>query len=380
MIFDTDAHVMESEETFAAVGRDPKWAHIAPRIIEGTVFPDGPSRAFWLIESRVIPDILGKSASGFGTPIKKGTAEYAEYSVASAELTSVQARLDDLDREGIDISVSFPTLFLENQVAENPGLLTAMVRAYNDWFAAKAAGTQGRLRWVSPLPWPDVAASIDEMRRAKDLGAAGVMLLGTAGHLLLDDPVLFPFYAEAERLRVPLCVHIGWGYPPLTAPYGSYQFGPGRNAQRSYIPFYTPVHMAFCALTLGGVLDQFPRLRVGFLEAGVGWLPYWEELMDRSFAEQRITSRSTNRRSDVRRITDYIKAGNIFVGTELDERGLPSFIDEMGDDCLMYASDLPHGHRVVNAIGLFHSRNDVAEVSKEKILGPNGQRFFEDLP
>ena len=378
MIFDTDAHVMECEETFASLANDPQWAHMAPRIIEGTVFPDGPTRAFWLIESRVIPDILGKSVGGFGTPIKKGTAEYAAYRVESAELTSVQARLDDLDREGIDISVSFPTLFLEHEVAANPGLLGAMVGAYNDWFAAKAAGTQGRLRWVAPLPWPNVEASIKEMRRSKEQGAAGVMLLGTAGDMLLDDPALFPFYAEAERLRMPLCVHIGWGFPPLTAPYSSYRDGPARNAQRSYIPFYTPVHMAFCSFTAGGVLDQFPKLRVGFLEAGIGWLPYWEELMDRSFAEQRMTSRSAGRRADVRRITDYIKAGNIYVGTELDERGLGAFVEEFGDDCLMYSSDLPHAHRVVGAIDLFRGRRDVPEISKEKILGPNGQRFFEE--
>ncbi|MSQ28287.1 MAG: amidohydrolase [Dehalococcoidia bacterium] len=377
MIFDTDAHVMESEETFASLGTDPRWAHMAPRIIEGPVFPDGPTRAFWLIESRVVPDVLGKSSGGFGTPIKKGTLEYADYRVDSAELTSVQARIDDLDREGIDISVSFPTLFLENQVAVNPGLLGAMVRAYNDWFAAKARGTQGRLRWVAPLPWPDINGSIDELRRAKELGAAGVMLLGTAGEMLLDDPALFPFYAEAERLRVPLCVHIGFSFPPLTAPYSSYQYGPARNAQRSYIAFYTPVHMAFCSFTLGGVLDAFPKLRVGFLEAGIGWLPYWQELMDRGFAEQRITSRSA-KRSDVRRITDYIKAGNIYVGTELDERGLGEFVEEFGDECLMYASDLPHAHRVLGAIDLFRGRRDVPEVAKEKILGPNGHRFFEE--
>lgn len=283
-----------------------------------------------------------------------------------------------MDREGIDISVSFPTLFLENQVATNAGLLCAMVSAYNDWFAAKARGTHGRIRWVAPLPWPDINGAIDEMRRAKELGAAGVMLLGTAGEMLLDDPALFPFYAEAERLRVPLCVHIGFSFPPLTAPYSSYQFGPARNAQRGYISFYTPVHMAFCSLTLGGILDRFPKLRVGFLEAGIGWLPYWEELIDRSFAEQRISSRLANRPVEARRITDYIKAGNIFVGTELDERGLGTFVEEFGDDCLMYASDLPHAHRVLGAIKLFRGRSDISAVSKEKILGPNGQRFFEE--
>jgi hypothetical protein len=30
----------------------------------------------------------------------------------------------------------------------------------------------------------------------------------------------------------------------------------------------------------GGVLDKYPGLRVGFLEAGGGWIPYWLGRLD----------------------------------------------------------------------------------------------------
>jgi hypothetical protein len=30
----------------------------------------------------------------------------------------------------------------------------------------------------------------------------------------------------------------------------------------------------------GGVLDRFPRLRVGFFESGLGWIPYWLDRLD----------------------------------------------------------------------------------------------------
>ncbi len=33
--------------------------------------------------------------------------------------------------------------------------------------------------------------------------------------------------------------------------------------------------MALLALIEGGVLEPHPQLRVGFLESGCGWLPYW---------------------------------------------------------------------------------------------------------
>jgi len=45
------------------------------------------------------------------------------------------------------------------------------------------------------------------------------------------------------------------------------------------------------------------------------------------------------------------------------------------DDCILYSSDLPHAHRVFDALKVFAKRDDIAERSKAKILA-NGARFF----
>ena len=37
------------------------------------------------------------------------------------------------------------------------------------------------------------------------------------------------------------------------------------------------------SVVMSGVLDRFPKLRIAFLEAGVGWIPYLIERMDRAF-------------------------------------------------------------------------------------------------
>ena len=47
-VFDTDAHVEECDETFAALRSE-----IRPRVIEGE------KRAFWLIEGRTFPRLQG---------------------------------------------------------------------------------------------------------------------------------------------------------------------------------------------------------------------------------------------------------------------------------------------------------------------------------
>jgi len=34
-----------------------------------------------------------------------------------------------------------------------------------------------------------------------------------------------------------------------------------------------------------GVFERFPRLHIGFLESGIGWVPYWFERMDEHYAK-----------------------------------------------------------------------------------------------
>ena len=41
------------------------------------------------------------------------------------------------------------------------------------------------------------------------------------------------------------------------------------------IGFGLPVLMGAFSFTAGGLLDRFPRLRVGFFEVGGSWLPFW---------------------------------------------------------------------------------------------------------
>ena len=65
----------------------------------------------------------------------------------------------------------------------------------------------------------------------------------------------------------------------------------------------------------------------------------------------------------------------MFFSCELDEARIGMVGEAIGDDCILYASDLPHAHRVFDAIKGFHERRDIKEGTKRKILA-NGARFF----
>src|SRR5262249_56101474 len=94
----------------------------------------------------------------------------------------------------------------------------------------------------------------------------------------LDDPALSPFFAEAEPRNVPVCIHVGAGD------------GVPAGTERFDHPFYTPAMahpfeqmIAVLCVVVGGLLERFPRLKVAFMEAGAGWVPYWMERLDEHF-------------------------------------------------------------------------------------------------
>jgi uncharacterized protein len=361
-VFDADAHVEESEETFTSLKQD--FGDAAPRIIEGA------KRAFWLIEGRSFPRLSGFGVHTFGSPHLRREAGHVDPErrarIESQELRDPAARLQDMDHEGIDVSVVFPTLFLVWPLAESPALARALCRSYNEWIAAKCEASGGRIRWVATVPLPDVEGSVEEINRSKKLGACGVMTLGTAGHMTLSDRRLDPFYAAAQAHALPVCVHVGWSYPPISNLYD--------NVYETMItPFVLPIFMGFSSLLIGGVLERFPKLKVGFFEAGVEWVPYWLDRMSRFYRQPPGGSKKSD--LPAREPVDYVREGRVFFSCELDEARIGMASEAIGDECILYSSDLPHAHRVFDAIKLFHGRRDIPDGTKAKILS-NGARFF----
>src|SRR5439155_1073078 len=116
-----------------------------------------------------------------------------------------------------------------------------------------------------------------------------------------------------ERLGVPVCVH-GGGQAIDQVPIGV-----DRWSTRLEVHAFThPVGqmIAVMAFTLGGILHRFPKLRVAFLEAGVGWLPFWLERLDEHWE---LTPEQAPRID--RKPSEYFLSGRCFIGCDPDERG-----------------------------------------------------------
>src|SRR5262249_11020249 len=128
-VYDTDAHISEGPDIFADPYLEPAFRPRRPRVVGA----DGV--AHWLIDSAVVPRWTGRGSNFPGTPTRhedRRTAVTASKpeSIASQELHSAAARIQDMDAEQIDVQVIYPSLFLAYPLASDPALLAALCRSY----------------------------------------------------------------------------------------------------------------------------------------------------------------------------------------------------------------------------------------------------------
>jgi predicted TIM-barrel fold metal-dependent hydrolase len=144
---------------------------------------------------------------------------------------------------------------------------------------------------------------------------------------------------------------------------------------------------ATVSLVGGGIADLFPNLRFGLLETGCGWLPYWIERMDemheRGEKDPRMYDGILNRKRPRNRTkpSELFAQGRMVVSCEPGEIMLPAVIAACGDQCIMYASDYPHGDsKWPETVSRIRSAG-FSEITEKRILGENAARLYKlDVP
>ena len=369
-VIDADGHVEENVDTFSDTYLDPAFRALRPRVtgVDGL--------AYWVIEEQLYPRRVGPGCHNLGTPtnfngqVAAHTMSKRE-SIASMELDDIGARLKLMDDEDIAVQVIYTTLFLAYPLTKNVPLATAMTSSYNRWMGQRLAG-QARIKWSAVVNLDDISGAVKQVREAKQLGAVSVMVLGTAGDDMLDHPRLDPFYAALCEENLALGVHVGWSCPAVNNLY-SHIYPSG------VIAFHVPLLMAFTALVSGGVLDRFPQLKIVFLEAGCQWVPFIIERIHHRFKNQGSTLRKfLPQTAPIQKlpVMDYIKRGNIYFSTEVEDEILPNVLNLVGEAQVIFGSDMPHGDRDRCAAAILQKRTDISESAKVSILEKNPAKLY----
>jgi len=371
-VIDADGHVEENPITFSDKYFDPAFRSHRPQVVPGSE----EGLAYWMIDEQLFPRRVGRGCNNLGTPVSyQGKpvrhALRKPDTVASMELTNLRERLQIMDEEGIALQVLYPTLFLAYPLSCNPAYVTAMCDAYNRWLGDTLSG-QERLKWVGVVNLDDSAAAARQVKEAKKLGAVGMMILGTAGDRLLDDPSLLPFYEAVAESELPLAVHVGWACPSINNLY-SHIYPSG------VIAFSMPVLMGMVSMMSGGIFDRFPNLRVVYLEAGCLWVHFILERLHHRFQHSaKNLANIVSRTAPIEKLApmEYVKQGNLYFSAEVEDVLLPQVLELVGDGQILFGSDMPHGDRERFAGRMLQERTDINDAAKTKILESNPARFY----
>ena len=180
------------------------------------------------------------------------------------EFSLAEAKLEAMDRKGIEISVISPgpQVFFYN-LKEEEGMESA--RLVNDGIAAMVAKNPARLRGMATLPMQHPEAAVAEMERvAREHGFKGIELATAAPAGELADPRYRPVLRRAQELKMTIFAH------PNT-------IGSGGRLDCYYLtnlignPLETTIMVA--NLMFSGALDELPRLKM-LLAHGGGFAPY----------------------------------------------------------------------------------------------------------
>ena len=356
-IIDADGHVLERDIPWADLLEEP-YRSRAPRAVQ-----DNRGFNFVMIDGRLTPKPVGKGCSFVGAPRNR-------HPQPTTGMVNPVQRLKDMDIEGIDTAVLFGTSpFLSLPFVEDKDLASAVARVYNNWLAGYCKADPRRLKGVALTAIQDPTEAVKELRRAvEELKFVAVAAPPTsASKKNLDDPDLHPFFAEAERLNVPVCIHVGAGD------------GVPAGTERFDHPFFThamahPFEQMIAALcvVVGGLLERFPRLKFAFMEAGCGWVPYWMERLDEHFEFLQPTVPWLTKPP-----SEYMKTGQMFYAFEMEEKMLPYVAEFVGADRLVFATDYNHSDsKFPHTVAEVMERQDLSNELKIKIMGENAARLY----
>lgn len=291
----------------------------------------------------------------------------------AAGAADLDQRLADMDAEGIDVQVLFGGLAIGLSSFDDHGFAADFARSYNDWLLGKVcAHSPERLKGVAIVPVQSIAAATEELRRVKALGAVAVTIPPVLDdERNLDDPALIPFFEAAASEDLAVCIHSapGMNVPlPAAGRFANY-------AQVHCLSFPADQMVALTALVLGGVLDRFPALRVGFMESGIGWVPYFVHRMHEH--HEKLPDLLPHLRTDPR---DIIGRGQCFFSFEAEEPLLGTCVDELGAGPWVYASDYPHWDSdfpgTVDECRAKAAEADLATEEVSALLGDNARRLY----
>jgi predicted TIM-barrel fold metal-dependent hydrolase len=305
---------------------------------------DGLDR--WYVGDKFFGSIGGNVIAKDGNKLL-GRLAYRTYDEIDPGSYDVKHRLKSMDDMGVWAQICF-----QNNGITQAGSLAALndddqamaiLTIYNDACIARMKESGGRINCMGTLPYWNKDLMNRELRRIVDGGIRGITLPDrperlSEGYLGRDGQVS-PFWEEVfdvcNATGLAINFHLNASLDADSAIWDNLSF-----EQR--LPVSSLILHVACAATMSnfmvsGLLDKYENLKIGLIESGMGWVPFWLEGLEHQFDE----FRTFQARGLKRRPKEYF-AKHFWVSFWFESFAPKNMLEQIGVDRVMFETDYPH--------------------------------------
>jgi predicted TIM-barrel fold metal-dependent hydrolase len=297
-----------------------------------------------------------------------------EDQVRSKAGADLDERLRDLDNDGVDVEIIFPNKGLTMWATPDADFAHAQCQVWNDWAAEFYAPARERCVPMAALATANIEGSVKEVQRVAKMGFRGLTLpckpvfgAHDARHPNYNFGMYDPLWAAIQDADLAITFHVSTGRDPRAARKDG---GAVINyVSHSLAPTIEPI----ANLCASGVIERFPKLRFGSIEAGIGWVPWALQAMDEAYRKHHMWVFPKLKHLP----SEYFRS-NGFASFQEDAPGLD--LAPKYDLCrnFMWANDYPHheGSWPHSAEAIEREMGHLTDEQRAQILGLNAARMF----
>jgi predicted TIM-barrel fold metal-dependent hydrolase len=331
-IISVDDHLIEPAHLFE--GRMP--SHLADRAPRVVTLDNG--RETWVYEDGFYPQVGLNAVAGRAK--EEWSMEPARFDEMRRGCYDIEARIRDMDIDGVYASLCFPSLIagfagtiFSNSKDEELGL--ACLRAWNDWHIEEWAGSHPDRIIPLQLAWlrdPEIAAA--DIRRNAERGFKALSFPENPIDLKL--PSMHSDHWDAllracEETETVVCLH-----------NGSSSWTAARSPGAP-LELYTSLFPVNALVTAADWLwaripTRFPNIKVAFSEGGISWVPMLIDRIDYVLDHSAVGSHGWD--DPNLSPTDALRRNFWFCTIDLGSTF--ALRDHIGIDHISMESDYPH--------------------------------------
>ena len=278
----------------------------------------------------------------------------------TSQHVSVEQRIADMDRSGIEIQVL--TLTSPNVYFSTRKRNLFLAKMSNDFFAELCHKYPQRFMAFASVPLNHPEDAIEELHRAvKDLAMKGVVLGSNIDGKHLHSKEFWPFYGEVDRLDVPIFIH------PMVPAH------PESMVEFSLVPlvgFVMDTTLSVAKMVYSGLFEKFPKLTLILPHLG-GTVPFLFERIDNGYRAYRECQANITKPPSQYLKQFYYDTVSFF------PPALMCTYDAVGAEHMVMGSDYPHVIGDISKSVSSINALDIPFEEKEMIFGKNGKKILK---